>query len=83
MKVLVATTTAMVAKRPAIDTATYATALSDGLTRQGWLDATVLTDQRWLVEFVDRHSELAEMFPTGAVVELRDGHVRTRVPERW
>lgn len=78
-----ATTTAMVVEREAIDTAAYATALSDGLTRQGWLHADTPQNQRWLVDFIHRHRELGEAFPEGAVVEVSDGHVRTRVTERW
>lgn len=73
-----ATTTAMVADRGDIDPAGYATALGDGLARQGWVKPDSPTGQLGVVELVHWHAELAAGFAQGTVVEIRDGHVRER-----
>lgn len=72
-----ATTTAEVVNRPDLDEDTYAGMLHSALVREGWLHNTpddVEAARDWALE----HLSLAARFPTGAVVELRDDHLRQR-----
>lgn len=72
-----ATTTAEVVDRPELDDETYAGMLYSALLREGWL-RNMPDDAEYARDWALEHLSLAARFPTGAVVELRDGHLRQR-----